>query len=251
MVFVLEEETETNSAGFEDERGAEYRSFDVSECYLSKKIESLTVWHERFAHQNLEQVKNVLLKANIKFFDDSASFVCEKCLAGKQHRLPFCLSVSRATEKLELVHADVCGPMEQVSLGGARYFLLLKVDYSAYKSAFFIKNKSDVKECIEKFIARAERETGCKLKVLRTDNGLEFVNSELKIMLENRGIVHQKSIVYTPQQNRAEREMRTLVEAAQTMIDGMHKKFWAEAVNTAVYTNKQDRLKSNKGSNTL
>ncbi|XP_071571460.1 uncharacterized protein [Temnothorax nylanderi] len=133
-------------------------------------------------NENLEHVKSVLLRGNIKFFDDSASFVCEKCLAGKQHRTPFPLSSSRATERLELVHADVCGPMEQNSLGGARYFLLLKDDYSSYKSVFFIKNKSDVKACIEKFIARAERETGCKLKVLRTDNGLEFVNSELKAM---------------------------------------------------------------------
>ncbi|KMQ86579.1 gag-pol polyprotein [Lasius niger] len=55
-------------------------------------------------------------------------------------------------------------------------------------------------------------------------------------MLDRLGIRHQRSVVYTPQQNgRAEREIRTLVKAARTMIHGMEKKFWAEAVNTAAY----------------
>jgi len=41
-------------------------------------------------------------------------------------------------------------------------------------------------------------------------------------------------VVYTPQQNgRAEREMRTLVKAARTLIQGLDKYLWAEAINTA------------------
>lgn len=42
-----------------------------------------------------------------------------------------------------------------------------------------------------------------------------------------------------PQQNgRAECEMRTIVEAARTMLHSMNmqKGFWAEAVNTTVFT---------------
>lgn len=45
-------------------------------------------------------------------------------------------------------------------------------------------------------------------------------------------------MAYTPEQNgRAERENRTLVEAARTMIlaKGLPKKLWAEAINTAAY----------------
>lgn len=74
------------------------------------------------------------------------------------------------------------------------------------------------------------------MTVLRTDNGLEFVNHEVGELLQKQGIRHQRSVVYTPQQNgRAEREIRTLVEAARSMISGMEKHFWAEAVNTASY----------------
>ena len=61
------------------------------------------------------------------------------------------------------------------------------------------------------------------------------------------GIKHQRSVVYTPQQNgKAERENRTLVEAARTMIcsKNLPKKLWAEAVNTAAYVLNRSRKTS-------
>lgn len=208
---------------------------DISDCHAVKTVESLSVWHNRLAHQNMKQVKHFLNQKKINFIEDK-NFVCEKCLAGKQHRMPFENSVSRASKPLELVHADVCGPMETISLGGARYFLLLKDDFTSYRKVFFMKQKSEVVKYIQVFIDAAERETNCKMKVLRTDNGLEFVNKEVANILKKKGICHQRSVAYTPEQNgRAEREMRTIVEAARSMIQGMSKTFWAEAINCAVY----------------
>lgn len=208
----------------------------ISECNTAKITESLSTWHSRLAHQNVNYVRQFLKRNHIDFIEEN--FLCEQCLKGKQHRLPFEQSKSRASKPLELVHSDVCGPMEQESLGGARYFLLLKDDYTSYRYVYFMKQKSEVKKNIEKFISLAERETGHKMKTLRSDNGLEFINKEVKEILESKGIRHQRSVVYTPQQNgRAERENRTLVEAARTMIQGqkMEKHFWAEAINTATY----------------
>ncbi len=52
------------------------------------------------------------------------------------------------------------------------------------------------------------------------------------------GIVHRTSMPYCPEQNgSAERENRTLVECARTMIHAkdLPTKLWAEAVNTAAY----------------
>lgn len=207
-----------------------------SDCMKVKTIDSLKEWHCKLAHQNVNYIKHFLRNNNIEFVDEK--FVCEQCLTRKQHRHPFHESESRATVPLELVHTDVCGPMEQESLGGSRYFLLLKDDYTNYRYVYFLKNKSEVKKKLENFITLAERETGYKVKALRSDNGLEFLNKEIKELLENRGIRHQRSVVYTPQQNgRAERENRTLVEAARTMLQGqkLHKNLWAEALNTATF----------------
>lgn len=75
------------------------------------------------------------------------------------------------------------------------------------------------------------------MKRLRTDNGLEFVNREMQKILNQNGIKH-RSVPYNPEQNGAiERENRTIVEAARSMLyaKGMSLRLWAEAVHTAVY----------------
>ncbi|KMQ85367.1 retrovirus-related pol polyprotein from transposon tnt 1-94 [Lasius niger] len=97
---------------------------------------SLKDWHEKMAHQNFECVKDILKKTNIKF--SGKANTCTECLKGKQHRLPFQRSESSTSKVGELVHADVCGPIEEASIGGSRYFLLLKDDYSNYRTVYFV-----------------------------------------------------------------------------------------------------------------
>lgn len=70
------------------------------------------------AHQNFECVKDILKNNNIKF--SGKANTCTDCLKGKQHRLPFQRSESSTSKVGELIHADVCGPMEEVSIGGSR-----------------------------------------------------------------------------------------------------------------------------------
>lgn len=64
------------------------------------------------------------------------------------------------------------------------------------------------------------------------------MNREFQGFLEKEGISHECSAPYTPQQNgRSEREMRTIVESAKTMMinKNVPLEMWPEAVNTAVY----------------
>lgn len=49
---------------------------------------------------------------------------CTICKEGKQTRLPFPKNTSRANNILNLIHSDLVGPMENKSLGGAKYILL-------------------------------------------------------------------------------------------------------------------------------
>ena len=56
--------------------------------------------------------------------DDESKEACDGCMKGKQTRKPFPKeSTTRANEILEVIHTDVCGPMETKSLGGSRYFV--------------------------------------------------------------------------------------------------------------------------------
>ena len=193
-------------------------SFQARVANASEKVDSLKIWHERLGHQNLVQVKQVLSGAGI-LFNDNENSVCDACVIGKHHRMPFNKSERKTTRPGELIHSDLCGPMQECSLGGSKYFLLFKDDYSRYKRVFFLKEKSSVKKYLVEFLQAIQNETGQNVKTIRTDNGLEFVNKDVSTLLTQRGIRHERTVPYTPQQNgAAEREMRTIVEASRTMI---------------------------------
>ena len=57
--------------------------------------------------------------------------VCEKSLVGKQQRDPFSKkSTWRASQILQLVHADICRPINPISDSTKRYLISFIDDYS-------------------------------------------------------------------------------------------------------------------------
>ena len=196
----------------------------------------LQLWHERLCHQNKTHVKEILNKHGIKVTAKEDE-LCEGCYFGKQSRKSFGVRKQRATKAGELIHADVVGPMHQKSLGNAKYFVCLKDDFSKYRRVFFMHSKNEVSKCIKIFVNEAKN-AGYVIKEVLSDGGTEFQNSEVRKILESEGITSRISMPYTPQQNgAAERENRTLVESARTMLHSKNLplKLWAEAVNTSVY----------------
>lgn len=145
---------------------------------LCKYNDDFALWHRRLGHisrENLIAVKNSSKGLeNVKNITDKKCIVCVK---GKQTRLPFPKSGHRASELLELIHSDVMGPLEVESYSGARYLLTFIDDYSRKIFAFPIKKKSEVFDQFLKFKNMAEKQTGKKIKMLRTDSGKEYVNN--------------------------------------------------------------------------
>ncbi|GJS34095.1 retrovirus-related pol polyprotein from transposon TNT 1-94 [Tanacetum coccineum] len=77
-----------------------------------------------------------------------------------------------------------------------------------------------------------------KPKFLRSDNGTEIVNNDCLAYLRKQGIVHQRSMVYTPQQNViVERKHIHLLDTARALKfhSGLLNKFWGDCVLTATY----------------
>ncbi|GMF45584.1 unnamed protein product [Phytophthora fragariaefolia] len=147
-------------------------------------------------------------------------------------------SRTKASRVLELVHTDVMGPMKTLSKGGAKYVLTLVDDHSRYVEAYFMKKKSEVASKLKEFNAFYETQWGERLKCIRSDNGTEFVNGTVAELCRRNGIMHQRSVPYSPQQNGvAERMNRTIMEKARSMLyyKGVSTEWWAEAVSTAVY----------------
>ena len=88
------------------------------------------------------------------------------------------------------------------------------------------------------------------VKVLRTDNGGEYISKAFDDFLSKNGIARQNSSPYTPQQNGvAERANRTVVEMARSMIHAqcLGHEFWAEAVCNAVYVRNRCPTKAVEG----
>ena len=103
--------------------------------------------------------------------------LCEGCLLGKQFRKSFPkLSDTRAKKPLELIHADVCGPISPSSFGKSNYFLLFIDDFSRKTWVYFLKQISEVFEVFKKFKAAVENESGQKIKAMRSDRGGEFTS---------------------------------------------------------------------------
>ncbi|KMQ83988.1 retrovirus-related pol polyprotein from transposon tnt 1-94, partial [Lasius niger] len=197
------------------------------------------IWHRRLGHMNPEYMVQLRdHSATGNNFKGSKQQVCVACAKGKQAKQKFDKQGKRAEGLLDLIHSDLCGPMENKSIGGTRYMLTFIDDHSRKVFVYFLVSKDEVPNRFEEFKTYIERQMNRPIKCLRTDNGTEYVNQRMEQILRKNGIRHQTSIPYNPQQNgTAERMNRTLVEKAKCMLAdaGLEKKFWAEAIATAAY----------------
>lgn len=205
---------------------------------LAMNVESANLWHKRLGHPSKEVMSKMKagVVEGVRF--EGMSTKCQSCVEGKHQRIHFPNSTSKASELLELVHSDLCGPIEEKSIGGARYLLTFVDDYSRMVFTYFLKKKSEVSKRFKEFKILVEKQTGKCVKTLRTDNGTEYCNEAMDDFLKKNGIVHQVSAPYTPEQNgKAERMNRTIIEKTRCLLfeSKLSKVFWAEAASTASY----------------
>ena len=88
------------------------------------------------------------------------------------------------------------------------------------------------------FKALVEKESGKKIKALRTDSGGEYVSQEFKDFCAVEGIKQELMTPHDPQQNGvAKRKNRLIVGVARVMLhdQSLPLHLWAEACNTIVY----------------
>ena len=216
-------------------------------CSLENKG---SIWHRRYGHlgaRNLEELVRHNMVDGFDYNSSTESDLCESCAAGKIHRCKFQQSSRRSEEKLGLVHSDVCGKMGTKSLGDGEYFLTFIDDKTRYLWIYILKSKDEVFQKFLEWKALAENSSGHKLNVLRTDNRGEYTSAEFESYLKREGIRHERTIPKTPEQNGvAERKNRTLVESVRSMLADakLPRKFWAEALSTAVYLQNRSPTKA-------
>ncbi|WVZ01079.1 hypothetical protein V8G54_027148 [Vigna mungo] len=197
--------------------------------------ESKELWHKRLGHMS-EKGLEILAKDHLQSIKRQPLELCEDCLVGKQRRVSFRRSENgrRKDHILDLVHSDVCSTSKK-SLGGAQYFVTFIDDHSRKLWVYPLKRKDEVLRIFKEFHTSVERETGRKLKCLRSDNGGEY-RGPFEHYCKTHGIKHEKVPPKTPQMNGvAERFNRTIAEKVRSMLSHakLPKSFWGEAVVTA------------------
>ena len=184
-------------------------------------------------------MKNELVTGvNVKHFHLNDK--CVSCKKGKQHKQSHRPKKVNSVElPLERLHMDLFGPVKRKSHAGELYCLVVTDDYSRFSWVMCLHRKSDSFDNLKVLFTRLENIYGLKIKRIRSDNGTEFKNAQMDDLCENKGIHHEYSAPYTPQQNGvAERKNRTLIETARTMLadSNLPVMFWNEAIYAACYT---------------
>ncbi|GJZ39769.1 zinc finger, CCHC-type containing protein [Tanacetum coccineum] len=210
-------------------------------CLAVFLVDDAWTWHARLGHANFYTLEFMGKKRMVTGMPCVSHLkqLCSGCVVAKQMRQSFPNEAQwRASKPLELLHADLCGPITPQSTGGNRYFLLIVDDWCRYMWVYFLKSKDEALAKFKIFKAQVEMETEHKVKALRTDRGGEFNSHAFVKFCQKEGIQRQTTAPYTPQQNGVvERRNRTVVEMTRSLLKGMNlpDSLWAEAVRHAVY----------------
>ncbi|KAE8734503.1 hypothetical protein F3Y22_tig00000764pilonHSYRG00191 [Hibiscus syriacus] len=190
---------------------------DVAKCLKSCYKDASWLWHLRFGHLNFGGLDLLSKKEMVKGLPriNHPDQLYEGCLVRKQFRKSFPKeSETRAKKPLELIHTDACGPIKPSSL---------------------VQSSS------------GERESGRKIKAMRSDRGGEFTSREFQEFCEANGIRRPMTVPRSLQQNGvAERKNRTILDMARSILKSkkLPKEFWAEAVACAVYLTNRSPTRS-------
>lgn len=164
----------------------------IEGCLLTKgDINSNQLWHLKYGHLNYYSLKEMVSRKLVEGLPQIRlpDQICRSYLAGKQSWTPFPrTSAYRANEPLELVYADLCGPICPPTLGGSRYYLLIVDDCSRLMWVTMLKQKLEVLTHFKKFKCLAEAEKGMKIKCLKSDRGGEFISDDFNSFYDPQGI---------------------------------------------------------------
>ena len=173
------------------------------------------------------------------FSDTSISELkCETCVLAKSDRANYPLSFNKSTVLFTLIHTDVWGPSLKPSMHGYRWYVIFVDDYTRMTWLYLLKHKDEVFNIFQSFYTMICTQYSTKPRVLRSDNGSDYVNAWFREFFHHHGMIRETSCPQTPQQNGVvEWKNRHILETARALLIGanMPKQYWANAVMTTIY----------------
>ncbi|KAL0462479.1 UNVERIFIED_CONTAM: hypothetical protein Slati_0135500 [Sesamum latifolium] len=198
-------------------------------------LENAQIWHAKLGHISQDRIKRLVDSKSLKIDNLKNLPACESCLKGKMTRKPFVGQSTLANGLLDLIHTDVCGPLNTQARGGFSYFIIFTDDHSRYGYVYLMRYKSEAFVRFKEFRFEVENPTDRKIKTLRSDRGGEYLSGEFLDYLKENGIVSQWTPPGTPQLNGVvERRNRTLLDMVGSMMSFIELpfSFWGYALET-------------------
>jgi hypothetical protein len=157
-----------------------------TQVFTSNQGEQCRLWHRRFCHAGKETLAQIAkdslvegLPVIVEGLRKASEGLCEDCVMGKQTRKPFHPSIRESEAPLDLIHTDVCGPMQTETAGGSMYFVSFIDDYSRCAAIQLLRSKDQVKKGLAAFVTRMETQFEGRVKKLQSDRGGEYWNKDI------------------------------------------------------------------------
>ena len=125
-----------------DRSDTHIHNIDAKRCKVDNDSATY-LWHCRLGHIGVKRMKKLHADGLLESLDYESLGACEPCLMGKMTKTPFSGTVERATDLLEIIHTDVCGPMNIEARDKYHYFLIFTDDLSRYGYIYLMKQKSE------------------------------------------------------------------------------------------------------------
>jgi len=176
-----------------------------SDCAFNAASPSWTweTWHRRFGHIGYSGIKKLLdnqLVNGLKIDTNSLKPDCVACTEAKLLETPYGPTLGRPMKPGELMHMDLWGKYDVMSINGNQYYLLMVDDATCYVTVKFLKMKDQAAQKIMDYMTylKAQGKTPC---AIHADRGTEFVNETLREWCSFQGVELQVTTPYSPSQN--------------------------------------------------
>ena len=227
-----------------------HETLQLSTQGLKRKLtdeNSSSLWHKRLGHISKRRIERLVLDGILDVLDFADFEICTNCIKGKQTNTRR-FGANRATDVLQLMHTDICGPFPIVSWNGQQYFITFIDDFSRYGYLYLIHEKSQSPEVFKSFKIEVKNQLNKRIKNVRSDHGGEYYgkydgsgeqrSGPFAKFLEECGIVPQYTMPGSPSMNGVvERRNRALKDMVRSMISHSNLPIllWGEALKTASY----------------
>ena len=236
---ILQDRTTRSPIGLGESQGGvyHYRPVTIAAASTARVHESYETWHRRLGHPSSKPMSYLYVNGNKVVVPDHPS-ICDICCRAKQTRSSFPISNSCAKDKFDLIHCDIWGPYRKSTISGATYFLTIVDDFSRAVWVYLLLDKGEASLLLRQFCAMVKTQFEKSVKMIRSDNGLEFTSTSMTSFYGQHGIIQQTSLVDAPQQNGCvERKHRHVLEVARALLfqASLPIEFWGECVLTAAH----------------